>query len=172
MVELEGTKVRIRTFRDTDVEALHAYRDDADTAAMQGWDVPYSRAQAEEFVTWASGAPLAIPGSWAQLAVERRDEPGTLIGDVGVHTLMDEPTTVEIGVTVATAARGAGVATEAVQLVLDHLAAEHGIVRARALIVVDNLPSVALFERLGFEQVGTRMADDGLEEHVYEHALG
>ncbi len=171
MVTLTGTRVRIRTFEDADVDALHAYRDDADTASMQGWEVPYSRAQAEAFVTWASGASLAVPGSWAQLAVERRDDPGALVGDVAVHTLMDEPTTIEIGVTFAPAARGAGLATEAIRLVLDHLLAEHGMVRARALILVDNLASIALFERLGFERVGTRTGDDGLDEHVYELAL-
>lgn len=167
---LRGPTVTVRPFTDRDTDRLLAYRNDPETARYQGWDVPYSREEATRFTAWASGATLGVPGSWCQLGIERTDEPG-LIGDIGIHSLMDEPTVVEVGVTLSPDHRRCGRASEAIRLVLDHLVAAHAVTRARALIVVDNAASIALFERLGFERTATRTADDGLDEHVYELAL-
>lgn len=170
MEPLQGPRVRVRPFRPEDAAALRAYRDDEATARYQGWDLPYTDDDATAFVAWAGDSTLGVPGSWSQLAVERRDEPG-LVGDIGVHTLMDEPNVVELGVTLAPHARGKGYADEAIQLVLDHLVGGHGIATARALMVTANTSSVRLFERLGFERIDTRVADDGEEEHLYERRL-
>lgn len=169
MDPLHGSRVSVRPFTVGDVDGLHAYRDDQETARYQGWEVPYSREAAATFVTWASTSTLGVPGSWCQLAVEAA---GTteLVGDVAVHRPMDEPNVAEIGVTLSPAARGRGLATEAVALVLDRLAAR-GVAVARAYILAENVASVALFERLGFARVSDRVAEDGLTEQVYERNL-
>ena len=114
---------------------------------------------------------LGVPGEWCQLAIERQRQPG-LVGDVGVLTSADPVGGVELGVTLAPGARGEGLATEAVALVLDHLAAAHGVVLARASLDVRNRASAALFERLGFTRSGTGLAPDGVLEHRYERAIG
>lgn len=168
-VELIGERVRVRRFQAADVAPFQRYRDDRGTASLQGWERPYTRAHAETFVSWAMAAPLGAPGAWAQLAVERVATPG-LVGDVGVHTVGGAA--VELGVTFAPEARGAGLATEAVRLVLGHMAAVHGKRLARGYVDVANARSLALFERLGFARVRSAIAADGEGEHVYELALG
>ena len=168
---LTGALVVVRRFRAGDVAAFLAYRDDPGTASLQGWDVPYLLERAEAFVTWAATAPLGVAGEWCQLAIQRRDDPG-LVGDVGVHTLApgaepDGASSVELGVTLAPGARGAGLANEAISLVCGHLAAELGVRRAIAFVDVDNVASAALFCRLGFVLVATAAGPDGVVEHRF-----
>ena len=167
---LIGERVVVRRFATGDAGALQRYRDDPATALLQGWDVPYTVAQAEAFVAWAMLAPLGAPGAWCQLAIERRDRPG-LVGDVGVRTATDPSATVELGITLTPGARGQGLATGAVDLVLAHLAHAHGVSRAVAWLHVDNQASAALFERLGFTLRATEVAADGTHEHRYEREL-
>ena len=94
------------------------------------------------------------------------------MGDVGVHTLApgaepDDASSVELGVTLAPGARGAGLATEAISLVCEHLAAELGVRRAIAFVDVDNVASVALFRRIGFALEATATGPDGGVEHRF-----
>lgn len=169
-MRLLGHRVLVRRFQSGDAVVFQRYRNDPETAAFQGWEVPYTAAQADAFVAWAAGAPLGEPGAWCQLAVERRAG-GGLVGDVGVHTLEARPGTVEVGVTLDPAARGEGIATEAVGLVLDHLRRQHGVACAVAWVHVDNHPSAELFRRLGFSVVATEPGEDGAE-HGYERDIG
>jgi RimJ/RimL family protein N-acetyltransferase len=163
---LSGGRALIRRFRSSDVTAFQAYRNDPASAEFQGWDVPYGIDQASEFVAWATTAPLGVPGAWCQLAVESQHR-CALVGDVGLHVLADDPTAVEVGVTLAAHARGGGIATEAVGLALDHLRGAYGIDRAIAWITADNIPSRRLFENLGFTLTGTQAAEDRTVECRY-----
>ena len=170
MGPLLGRLVVVRRFDRSDAAPLAAYRSDPATASMQAWEAPFTLAQAEAFVAWAARAPLGVPGEWCQLAIERRNQAG-LVGDVGVLALVDLPGGVELGVTLAPGSRGEGLATEALTLVLDHLAAAHGVGVAVASLDVRNEASAALFERLGFTRSGTELAPDGVLEHRYEREL-
>lgn len=168
---LTGALVVVRRFRPSDVAAFLAYRDDPGTASLQGWDVPYPPERAAAFVSWAASAPLGVAGEWCQLAIQRLDHPG-LVGDVGVHALAsgaepDGASSVELGVTLAPAARGAGLATEAISLVCGHLAVELGVRRAIAFVDVDNEASATLFRRLGFALETTAAGPDGRSEHRF-----
>lgn len=168
---LTGALVVVRRFRPDDVPAFLAYRDDPGTASLQGWDVPFPPERAAAFVTWAATAPLGVAGEWCQLAIQRLDSPG-LVGDVGVHALAPDAapegaSSVELGVTLAPGARGAGLATEAISLVCGHLAAELGVRRAIAFVDVDNVSSVAVFRRLGFTLGATAAGPDGVVEHRF-----
>ena len=163
---LRGERALVRRFQPSDVTAFQTYRNDPATARFQGWNVPYSLDEASEFVTWATTAPLGVPGTWCQLAVESRG-PCELAGDIGLHFLADEPNVIEVGITLAPHARGGGIAADAVRLALDHLAGAHAVERATAWITAENLPSRRLFETLGFTHVGTQAAEDRTDECQY-----
>lgn len=167
---LSGRRALVRRLRPDDAGPFQRYRNDPDTAAYQGWDIPYSVEAATVFVGWAMTAGLGVPGTWCQLAIESTTR-CALAGDVGIHFPADDPNGVEVGVTLAPEARGAGIGAEAVALVLDHISRVYAITQASAWITTQNLPSRRLFERLGFTLVATEAADDGTEECHYIRGL-
>ena len=121
-----------------DAPSVAAYRSDPDVARYQGWTVPYAVEQA-----------AALAGS-GQLALR---EEGEVVGDAMVETVAGSPHAVEIGVTLAPAAQGRGLATEAVVALVD-AAFAGGRARAIAYVDVRNEPSQRLFDRAGFRREG------------------
>ena len=132
-----------------DAPSVAAYRSDPDVARYQGWTVPYAVEQA-----------AALAGS-GQLALR---EEGEVVGDAMVETVSGSPHAVEIGVTLAPAAQGRGLATEAVVALVD-AAFAGGRARAIAYVDVRNEPSQRLFDRAGFRR-------EGLLHHSYQSADG
>ena len=102
----------------------------------------------------------ALAGS-GQLALR---EEGEVVGDAMVETVAGSPHAVEIGVTLAPAAQGRGLATEAVVALVDAAFAS-GRARAIAYVDVRNEPSQRLFDRAGFRR-------EGLLHHSYQSADG
>jgi RimJ/RimL family protein N-acetyltransferase len=132
-----------------DAPAVAAYRGDPDVARFQGWAVPYTIEQA-----------AALAGS-GQLALR---EGGELVGDAMVAPVAGTPHAVEIGITLAPAAQGRGLATEAVVALVDAAFAS-GRARAIAHVDVHNESSQRLFDRAGFRR-------EGLLHHSYQSVDG
>lgn len=162
---LTTERLIVRRFVPADLDAFHAYRNDAEVARFQGWSVPYTQADARALVQDMTGADLFRRGAWTQLAVERQDVAG-LIGDVGVRVEADEPTA-ELGVTFSTAAQGVGFATETLTVVVDHLLSALGFERVIAIAHQDNERVRLLLERVDFAAV----ARDGHELIFSRHAV-
>jgi RimJ/RimL family protein N-acetyltransferase len=97
-----------------------------------------------------------------------------LIGHIGFHTGPNPdylkalaPGGIELGFTVLASFRRQGLAREATEALMAWARAEHGITRFVLSIQPDNLPSLALARRLGFERIGEWTDEvDGLE-HVF-----
>ena len=149
MVEITTERLRLRPFRADDLETFVAYRSDPDVARYQSWDPAYSPADAEQFLRSQRGLVLGRPGEWLQLAIVGR-ESGELHGDCAVRVVTDQPATAEIGITLAKASQGRGVATEALTALVTELFEQHGIHRVFAEADDRNRPVGRLFERLGF----------------------
>jgi RimJ/RimL family protein N-acetyltransferase len=82
---------------------------------------------------------------------------GVVVGDCGWFGPPDEDGEVEIGYGLAPSARGQGVGTAAVQLLLDWVAGQ-GARTVRAEVLPGNEPSLRLLARLGFTDIGERAA--------------
>jgi RimJ/RimL family protein N-acetyltransferase len=80
---------------------------------------------------------------------------GVVVGDVGWFGPPDDQGEVEIGYGLAPSARGQGIGTQAVGMLLAWVA-ERGAVRVRAEVEPGNAASFRLLERLGFTLVGER----------------
>jgi RimJ/RimL family protein N-acetyltransferase len=80
---------------------------------------------------------------------------GVVVGDCGWFGPPDEEGEVEIGYGLARSARGRGVGTEAVRLLLAWVQ-DQGAQRVRAEVEPGNAPSFALLARLGFTPVSER----------------
>ena len=133
---LPTERLLVRGFTLDDLDAFHAYRNDVDVARWQGWNVPYSYAEATDLVHEMATADLFRRGAWTQLAVEHLERSG-LIGDIGVRMEANEPTA-ELGVTFATSAQGVGYATEALEVVIAHLFGPLDLARVIAIAHIDN----------------------------------
>jgi RimJ/RimL family protein N-acetyltransferase len=76
----------------------------------------------------------------------------------------------EVGYVLSERARGRGVATRAMRLLIDWSFRELGMERVRALVHPDNPPSAAVLDRLGFKRECLlqpyRAGDDGREDRV------
>ena len=144
-------RLQIRPLGRADVEEFVAYRRDPDVARWQSWGSNYGRADALALIDAQPTGDLPPPGQWLQLAVRSLD--GTrLFGDLGVHRIVAPSSTFEIGVSIAGACQGRGLATEALRRLITflfHDAAAHRIV---AYCDARNSPVKALLARVGLRQ--------------------
>lgn len=99
----------------------------------------------------AAGADPSLVGWGAWLLVLR--DGTAVIGDAGFHAPPDEAGEVELAYGVAPAWRGRGLATEAVEALLDLAFAEPEVAAVVATTVPGNLPSARVLERCGFVPV-------------------
>jgi RimJ/RimL family protein N-acetyltransferase len=142
-------RLRLRPFQADDLEAFVAYRSEPEVARYQSWDGAYSMADAESFLGSQQGLAFGRPGEWLQLAIVDRVT-GAVCGDCAVRVADDRPATAEIGVTLAPASQGKGVATEALTAVVAELFERHDMHRVFAEADDRNVPVLRLLERLGF----------------------
>ena len=132
-----------------DSEAQFAYRALPEVFRYQSWE-PSCAEDAVKFIEGLGAVEFDSPGTWFQLGVRLR-ESGELIGDLGVHFL-DDAKQVEIGFTLAPAAQGRGLGTEAVVGLLDHLFGSLQKHRVIASVDPRNEPSLRLLRRVGMRQ--------------------
>ena len=149
---LPTERLVLRRFEESDLEAFLAYRNDPEVARYQTWS-SFSREEAEAFLASQRAVERWTPGTWVQLALERREAPG-LIGDCALKVLADDPRQAEIGFTLARAWQGRGYGTEAVAALLDHLFGPLGLHRVVAVTDAENASAAALLERVGMRREG------------------
>ena len=149
IAEILTERLVLRPFCAGDLAAFVAYRREPDVARYQSWDVGYSMADAEDFLVEQERVELGQPGAWVQLAaVDRAD--GSLIGDCASNVLSELRATAEIGITLAPASQGKGLAHEALNGLITALFARHHLHRVIAHADDRNRPVLRLLERLGF----------------------
>ena len=95
----------------------------------------------------------------------------TVVGSAGFHGPPDADGRVEIGYGVEAGQRRRGLATEAVNGLLDW-ALGQGVSRFRASVAPTNVASLAIVRRFGFREVGSRMDEIDGEELVFEMDRG
>jgi RimJ/RimL family protein N-acetyltransferase len=149
---LESDRLRIRQFQDSDLEPFWAYRDDPDVARYQGWDVPFLREKALEFVAEMKAKNPNIQGEWFQAAIEERST-GEMVGDTAYFVKKDNPQAY-IGCTIARTHWRKGYGFEATRRLLDYLFGEFDLHRVIAITDVENVASFSVLDRIGFRREG------------------
>ena len=169
---LETPRLLLRRFRAGDVDAFAAYRSDPEVARYQGWEAPYSRAEAERFVASMAQSAPGRPGTWFQFAVTPRPD-GPLVGDCALRTSRRDARRGELGFTFARMHQGRGYATEAAAAVLAYAFGTLGMVRIEAHTDARNERAARLLARLGMRQDMTRssVGADGAESELGWEAL-
>src|SRR5438067_1681262 len=118
--EIVTERLVVRPLRVEDLEAFVAYRSDQEVARYQSWDSPYSMVDAESLLSAQRRLRFGEPGEGLQVAVVDQAS-GAVCGDCFVRIVADQPQTAEVGVTLARASQGKGLATEALTAVLAEL---------------------------------------------------
>lgn len=167
---LLSERLRLRRFSRDDLEPFLAYRSNPDVAKYQGWD-PYTREDAMGFLDKQRDSQPGQLGEGAQIAIELKAT-GEMIGDVFLDTPSGEPSLARIGYTIAPTHQRQGYATEAVTTLLGHVFGPLDKRRVTALTCADNLPSVALLERVGMRREAhyiqsTLVDDHWADEYLY-----
>lgn len=152
-------RLTIEPLSERDIDAFAQYRRDPDVARYQSWGVDYSRADAERLVADQRDGQLPSPGGWLQFAV-RETASGGLLGDLALHRLDDQPNTFEIGVTLARASQGRGVASEALGALLDFVFEQEHAHRVVAFCDSRNHSVARLLTRVGFRRESSQVDAD------------
>jgi RimJ/RimL family protein N-acetyltransferase len=140
----------IRLLEIGDAEAMFNNRSDPDISRYQSWE-PESVEEMQNFILDLAEIEIGTPGRWYQLGIFIRDS-RDIAGDAGIHTQEEDPRQVEIGITLAKAYQGRGLATEALEAVFGYLFNELGKHRVYASVDPRNTASIALLERLGMRR--------------------
>lgn len=146
-------RCRIAALRREDARAVLAITDASVTARVHILPEPFTLADAEALLAGGE-AGQGFLGVW-----DRADE--TLLGVVGVHPAAGSE--VEVGYWFAAAARGRGLAAEAVRAVTEAVADLAPTRRIVAECLPENRPSWKLLERVGFSATGRKGARPGRE---------
>ena len=144
---LQTDRLLLRPLTLADAEAFFRYRSLPEVCRFQSFQ-PKTRSEIEAFLRDNACELPDVPSTWRQIAVCLLD--GTLIGDVGLHTL--DEWQLEIGYTLAPEHQGKGYATEALAALLKQAFSVSGKHRVIASVDPENRASIRLLERLGFRQ--------------------
>jgi RimJ/RimL family protein N-acetyltransferase len=157
----------LRPFRDADLDALVAYRNDPEVARYQDWEET-SRGDAMALVRAHTQTALGAPGRWQQIAIGLAPD-DELIGDIGLFLRADGRSAV-LGFTLAGGYQGRGLAREALAGLIGALFERAGLERLEAVTDTRNAPAMALLTRLGFaiESTADAAFKGGMcREHTY-----
>ena len=164
---LETERLRLRGWRDDDLQAYRGILRDPDVLRYWGSGIRYraKRAVASLVAPFSSvearRALAELDRHWQRhrlgmWAVEERTS-GALIGSMGLTVLEDwtaEPANVEVGWLLARPARGRGFAVEGGRAVLAYAFEELALRRVISVALVLNHPSERVMQRLGLAYAG------------------
>lgn len=152
--DLADGVVRVRELKGSDADAyFRAFDEDPTLARDLGGPGPPDMRAARGVI--ARHRDVARQGVAIELAVEEAAAGPRLAGAVMLHHVEWDARRAEIGFWLARPARGRGLATRAVGLVVGWAFESVGLERVELSSVVTNAPARALAERLGFTYEGT-----------------
>src|ERR1700736_3478605 len=115
---IETPRLYLRRFRESDLPAFIAYRNDPLVAKYQSWE-GISESEADAFLQEQKQVQPGMPGQGMQIAIEYK-ETGALVGDCYFRIHEHDGQQAEIGYTLSRAHQRQGFATEAVSGLLTY----------------------------------------------------
>ena len=158
----------LRRFLAQDLDRFQSYRCDPEVGRYQGWSA-MDAAGAAAFLEAMATARFGVPGKWFQIAVADRST-NALVGDIGIGLDKDHASVAEIGFSMAPAAQGRGLGSEAVMGALAILFGSGRIDVVEGITDARNIPSIRLLERVGMRLDRTQetlFKGEMCTEHVY-----
>ena len=167
--QIQTTRLLVRRFQDGDLRAFLAYRNDPEVARYQSWD-SISEANGQAMIQEQTRIEPGVPGLWFQFAIELK-ETSQLTGDCGLCVLVQDARQSQLGITLARPHQGQGLATEAVNAVLDYAFINLDLHRVVATVDAENARSAALMERVGLRREGHFIKNAWFKRHWADEYL-
>jgi RimJ/RimL family protein N-acetyltransferase len=160
----------VRAVVASDVDALHARRNEPEVARLQAWLLPWPREDAERIVADSMALDGPTDGHWWTLTIEERDS-GAIVGDL-VLNLSNGGRTGEVGYSLGSRWWGRGYAVEALDALVDWVLATYPVSRLEGRLHPQNRASAMVLERTGFLFEGhTRLSfwlgEDNSDDWIY-----
>ena len=146
---LSTARLVLRAMTADDVDDIHAYHSRPDVCRYLPFEPRDRDEVSAKIAAYSTALVLSGDGDYWQLAVERADDPGHVIGDVFFAIRDATNATCEIGWILHPEHTGSGYMTEAATAVLNLAFTELGLHRAFANLDPRNHASAALCTRLG-----------------------
>ena len=146
---LRTDRLVLRTMTPDDVADLHVYQSRADVCSYLPYEPRTREELAAKLEKWSTATTLAGEGDYWQLAMERSEDPGLVIGDLYFAIKSVQNEAAEIGWVLNPEHGGHGYMTEAARAVLRIAFTEIGVHRVAAVLHPRNSASIALCRRLG-----------------------
>lgn len=152
-----------------DAPTVATYCNDPEIAKYQDWELPVNEEELLSRLRAVDRPAHPTPQQWVTYAV---DFNGVLAGEVGIG-LDHTGCVATLGYTLALAFHGQGIASTAVDLVLEYLFTQTTVHRIEATIDPENWASARVLERLGFRYEGRRyrsalVRGEWLDDDAYE----
>jgi ribosomal-protein-alanine N-acetyltransferase len=146
---LQGTRCTVRPWRASDAEALVRHANNINIAKQlrDRFPHPYTSRDAHDFLKM-----ITATTPQTSLAIDVGGEAAGGLGYVPGNDV--ERYSAEVGYWLGEACWGRGVVTEALTLFTAHAFKELGLLRLFALPFADNLASIRVLEKAGFEREG------------------
>ncbi|MEO1055553.1 MAG: GNAT family N-acetyltransferase [Actinomycetota bacterium] len=144
---LRTERLLLRPARTTDLDALIERRNEPEVAALQAWEVPYTRERAAQLFEGLLAMDGPQTDEWWMLTIADHGDTA-VYGDLALRLTWDGRTA-EIGYTLARAHWGQGYATEASAALIEHLFEHLGVHRIEATLHPANTASARVIERCG-----------------------
>ena len=148
---LTTARLQLREIAAADAENMFLIHSDAATMRWFGVDALTTRAQADQII--AVFASWFVTGSGVRWGIARQDD-DQLIGTCGLFQWNKSWHSGVIGFELARALQRRGYMIEALHAILDYGFLKMGLHRIQAECHADNLGSIALLARLGFQFEG------------------
>lgn len=149
---LAGERVVLRPLRAEDASAyVNAFHEDDQMGRLLGIEEEPTEDDVKRRVEGA--AARARAGRGVQLAVCTASE-GSFVGEVLLHTFQWKHRRCEIGFWITPAARGLGLARDAIERTLEWAFADLAIERIEMATTTDNAPTRQIAARIGFAEEG------------------
>ncbi len=154
MVRLKGEKVYLRALEQHDLDFLYQLENDPLIWEISGTNTPYSKKVLQLYLDNSYRDIYDV--KQLRLVISKRDADHPL----GLIDLFDfDPMHKRAGLGIVIAEskdRGKGYGAESIQLLCTYAFEVLGLKQVFANILEENVQSIALFKRLGFEEVGIK----------------
>lgn len=148
---LKDDRILLRAPEPADVDGMYIIENDPALWADGVTFAPLSRKQLWDYVDSYDGNIFAA--GQLRLVIESVDT-GHMVGMVDLYDFDRVNRRAYVGITIAKAYRGKGLATRALKMLQDYCGTQLGLHQLAAVVRADNEPSIKLFARCGFTETG------------------
>ena len=169
---IKKDNISLRAVEPSDADFLFSLENDQRLWHLSNTLIPFSRFDIEQYILLADKDPFVAKQLRLMVDMRKADSP-ECVGTIDLFNVEAKHRRAGIGITVIQAERGKGIASSALELMIDYAFNTLGLHQLYCNIEADNEVSIGLFEKYGFQICGTKLAwnrrDDGwVDEHMYQ----